>query len=79
MLQFIFSFFDNHSDLLFTNYHAIHSHPKLKYIRNAVLSIEVSIYLNPHTVFRAFSVHITPENVCIMLYEKVLFLILLSY
>ena len=39
----------------------------------------VNSNLKPHMVFYPVSVHITPENVFILLYEKVFFLILFSY
>jgi len=43
-----------------------------------VLRIEVSRYLNPQIVYHTVSVHITLENVCILLYENVLYLIFFS-
>lgn len=41
MWQITSSSSENRLDLLFTNY-GIHSHTKLKYLRNAVLRIDVS-------------------------------------
>ena len=78
VVSHIFSY-DNRSDQHFTNYRGIHSLPKLKYLRNAVLRIEVSRYLNPRIVFYSDSVHITADNVCILQYENVLYLILFTY